>query len=529
MSTAQPIEVQAWQPDNSAMIAVLQDASSARWTDLLADVGSGSVELSWYDPKATVAVTQAGSLIKFLLGGVPDFAFFNDSPVLTIAEASASKWVLAGQSVLSYLGRADAYMPGGVAAPTALGYSFNGATPGTILKTLIDAAQLRGSGLKTISALTYDFTATLDSAGNAWAAAGNLTIAAGATILDVAKQLVAKGMGLAMDTNLALHAYVPGAQGTNLTGTVVWREGAHIVSPVSNVGNRTGLSSVCLVQGAGGKFIETTDPAYTENPYVGRRESSLDLSGSTGDTTQMTAAGNQQILLTETASQALTVSVNHGSSGLYEPYQDYHVGDTIALDVPGSYAMAPWQIVGLTVAQTSAAGYDIDANLGSIALPLDLRLARQASNVAGTGSPISGSIAGNLTLGSPKGLRYVPLTTGYIQAVADASSTGASIAQTHTAEMTALPAAGVVAVQVQIFTATSSASLANACNAWHYGDSASTPTVRAYCGGTANFYAAASGMVMTGGTNNRMIDYSVARAAGTITYYIQVIGYWIGA
>jgi hypothetical protein len=523
MSTAQPIEVQAWLPDNSAMIAILQDASSAKWTDLLADVGSGSVELSWYDPKATVAVTQAGSLIKFLLGGVPVFAFFNDSPVLTIAEASESKWVLAGQSVLSYLGRALAYMPGGVAAPTALSYSFNGSTPGTILKTLIDAAQVRG----TIPSMTYDFTATLDSGGASWSATGNLTVAAGATILDVAKQLVAKGMVMSMDTNLAFHAYMP-PHGTNLTSTVVWREGAHIVSPVSNVGNRTGMSSVCLIQGTGGKFVETTDAAYTANPYVGRRESSLDLSGSTGDTTQMTAAGNQQILLTETASQALTISLNHGSSGLYEPYQDYHLGDTIALDVPGAYAMAPWQVVGLTVSQNEQAGYDIDANLGSIALPLDLRLARQAANVAGTGSPIPGSIAGNLTLGSPKGLRYVPLGNSYIQAVPDASTTAAAIAETNCAEMTALPAAGVMAVQVVVALYTSVANAGDWVCVFDYTNDTNT-TKALHAPPTAAYVGNMVLTVATGGTNNRQIKYAVGRVAGTITYFIQVIGYWVGA
>ena len=523
MSNALPIEVQAWLPDNSAMLAILQDASGANWTDLLADVGAGSVDLSWYDPKATAAITQRGSLIKFLLGGSPVFAFFNDSPVLTIAEASESKWTLAGQSVLSYLGRALAYMPGGVGAPTALGYSFAGATPGTILKTLIDAAQARG----TIPSMTYDFTATLDSAGNSWSATGSLSIDAGATILDVAKQLVAKGMGLAMDANLVLHCYVPGAQGVNLTSTVVWRQGAHFTSPLDNVGTGANLSTVCLVQGSGNKFVETTDPAYTGNPYVGRRESSLDLSGSTGDSTQMTAAGNQQIAITETEAQALTVSVNHGlaSQGRYEPYQDYHLGDTISLDSPGSYGMAPWDIVGLTITQTDNANYNIDANLGSITLPLDLRLSQQANSISGTTSPISGSIAGNLLLGTGKGLRYVPLAN-YIQAVPDGSTTAAAIAQTHCAEMTALPAAGVVAVQVRAITSSSVANSGNGINLYHYGG---LQCAQVPCASVAGYSSENSVMLATGGTNNRQIDYGAVRGAGTITYYIRVVGYWIGA
>src|ERR1035437_4695400 len=113
MSNAQPIEVRVWDPTNpvlpSGQLAILDGAANAKWQSLFCAVGSGSVDLSVFDVDATAANTQKGSLIKMLLGGVPVFAFFNTSPVLTIGEADTSKWTLAGQSVLSYLGRALAY------------------------------------------------------------------------------------------------------------------------------------------------------------------------------------------------------------------------------------------------------------------------------------------------------------------------------------------------------------------------------------------------------------------------------------
>jgi hypothetical protein len=398
MSHAQPIETQVWTPDGLTMTAILGDASSAQWTDLLGDVGSGSVDVSLYDPKLPFCLE--GALVKFCLGGVPVFAFFNDSPKTTVAEASRSVLTMSGRSVLAYLNFALVYPPGGVGAPTGTTQTFTG-TPGAMLNTLLTAAQARG----TCPALTWDFTATADSTGTAWAANVNLTLDAKAMMLDVVKKLAALGLGVSMDPQLVLHVYNPGAQGADLTSTVIWRTGMHFTGPVDNAANRSAMATVALVEGAGGTWVERTDATYTADPYVGRREAPLDLSSTTGDAAQMNAAGDAQIALTETASQALSVSLNHGltSAGLYEPYQDYRLGDTVALDVPGTYAAAPFQVVGLTIAQTDGANYAIDANLGSIALPLDLVLLRQAASVSGSGSSVPGSIAGNLTLGNPQG------------------------------------------------------------------------------------------------------------------------------
>ena len=406
------IETQVWSPDGTSMLAILDGASSVRWTDLLGDVGSGSCTLSIYDPKYSLGNVQKGNLIKFVLNGSPAFAFFNTAPKLVVGEAETSVLTLAGDSVLAYLGRAAAYPPSWAGSGTYLtGYTLTGKTPGYILKTLIDAAQLRGTGLKTISALTYDFTAILDSAGAAWTANADLTIDAKATLLDVAKKLVAEGIGIYMDPQLKLHAYVPGTQGANLTASVIWQLGKHFLEPIDNTGSMP--TTVALVQGAGGKFIEVSDPAYTENPAYGRIETTLDYSTVTGDTTQMTNAGQAQISLSETAGQAIKVKLTHGpnaatpgvpgSGGLFEPYSDYHPGDTVALYAAGSYANTPAQIVGLQVTQLPNNDYFPTAYLGSIALPIELRLARMLAATTGTTSNVSGGVSGNLTLCNPRG------------------------------------------------------------------------------------------------------------------------------
>ena len=401
MSTTQRIEVQVFDGATPTLeLAVLSKASSVTWQEVLGDVGSGSFELAWSDPKATAAILHEGNLIKLFLGGQSVFSFFIEAPVLTMAEAGDSRYQIAGSGGLSYLSRAAVYPPGWP-TPTATTRSFVAPTPGTILKTLIDEAQARG----TIPNMTYDFTAALDSRGVSWAAmSGTLLLDVATTnVLDVAKKLAALGIGIWMDPNLVLHAYAPGTFGANNSGTVIFRHGKHIVGPVPNTGNGTNLQTVVLVAGAGGAYAEAADATQTGNPYIGRREGGLNFSSS-ADPTQMTAAGNQQIALSEARNTAITVPLNHGpqSAGLFEPYSDYHIGDTVAIDVPPQYALFASQIVQLTVQQQAGGDYWPTIDLGTVVLPDTLTLSQQMASSSGTTSQTGGGIAGNLTLANPK-------------------------------------------------------------------------------------------------------------------------------
>jgi hypothetical protein len=127
----------------------------------------------------------------------------------------------------------------------------------------------------------------------------------------------------------------------------------------------------------------------------------------------------------------------------------------------------------------------------------------------------------------PSRLSYVPLGDDYIQVVPDGSTTAASIAEAACAEMTALPI-GVVAVQVAVACTSSVASTSNYVIPSDY-DSDSANTKQCYAPPVANYWNNACSMVATGGTNGRQFKYAVVRGAGTITYYIRVVGYWMGA
>lgn len=130
-----------------------------------------------------------------------------------------------------------------------------------------------------------------------------------------------------------------------------------------------------------------------------------------------------------------------------------------------------------------------------------------------------------LQINGVKVARYVALATT-IQ-VANGLTTTADTGIVTSAEMTALPLVGVVAVQVTCIAQTSVIATGTYVKASDFdGDSGST-SVMAYSSPVANYNNAGVGMVRTGGTNNRQMKYQAVEAStGTLTYWVRVWGYW---
>ena len=120
-------------------------------------------------------------------------------------------------------------------------------------------------------------------------------------------------------------------------------------------------------------------------------------------------------------------------------------------------------------------------------------------------------------------VHYVPLGGSYIQAVADNSTYAANTGPSATAEMTALPVAGVVAVNLVLEVTDDASGTTNYVMFFDY--TSATYAVIAYCP-AAGYSASSSGIVATGGANNRKIIFQVVRGNGTITVHARVNGYW---
>lgn len=120
-------------------------------------------------------------------------------------------------------------------------------------------------------------------------------------------------------------------------------------------------------------------------------------------------------------------------------------------------------------------------------------------------------------------IHYVPLTASYIQAVADGSTTTATIGKSQCGVMTALPAVGVVAVSVFVQMGQSIANSGNAVSIYNYGDSSDIPMATAPGFPTAGYWSMATAVVAVA---NRQFDYTISCVSGTVTYYLRVSGYW---
>lgn len=393
-----PLVVTIWDGAHPAtMLAIIEGAQAPAFNDPFddLDIGAFSFVISRTDPKVAVATTE-GNICRMQIGGIDRFVGFIEAPADTADEADKDVWKVAGHAGVSYLNQARVYPPGW---PSYTGPDrvYVNATFGGILDELLTEAQARGA----IPALTWDFTATLDSSADLWDASVTLTIHAGTSLLDVTKQLVALGLEINLTPGLKLHAYKDHT--THLEATVILRAGRHIAGPVERIGNRINLGTRDLVEGAGSVFLEVGLPDLEDDPLIGRRETALSFTNS-GDPTQLQRAGEAHLASLEADAQSITVPVTHGvaADGLYEPYVDYSPGDWVTLDVPGLYDLAAFQVKAIHVAATVTDDYTVELDLNSVAVDTQVRLKRildQLSKTAASGG--QGTTSSALALGAP--------------------------------------------------------------------------------------------------------------------------------
>ena len=273
--------------------------------------------------------------------------------------------------------------------------AFSGATFGGVLVTLINAAQGRGA----LPVLTTDFSATADSHGEPWPDVHDLSFHIGTSLLDVWRHLVTLGLEGGMTPDLRLQAYVDASR--HFESTVIMRKGHHLVGDVVDTAHGSGLRTRLLVEGAGGRIIELTDPAAESDGRIGRREGYLALSTSDNATT-LQRAGEMALASYAAEDRARSIAVVHGRTvdGQFEPFVDYREADWIGLDADGAGGAALAQrIVSITLEETAAGDFDVELELNSVEMDAFLRLQRRldalsrASTATGSGGG-SGSVGG---------------------------------------------------------------------------------------------------------------------------------------
>ena len=227
----------------------------------------------------------------------------------------------------------------------------------------------------------------------------------GTSVLEVWRHLVTLGLEGGMTPDLKLQAYVDASR--HFETTVILRKGHHLVGPVVDTAHGSGLRTRLLVEGAGGRILELSDPVSEADPKVGRREGYLSMATSDNATT-LQRAGEAALAAAAAEDSARSIAVVHGptSGGQFEPWVDYREADWIGLDADGSGGVAvPQRIASITLEETEAGDFDVELELNSVEMDAFLRLQRRldalsrdstASGSGGASGGGGGSSAGRV-------------------------------------------------------------------------------------------------------------------------------------
>lgn len=262
-------------------------------------------------------------------------------------------------------------------------------TPGFILKTLIDKAQVLGE----LSGLTYTFTNTLDSSGAAWAGTTTLEIETGTTLLSVITKMVENGIFEVRMVGRELRLYNPNGLGTDrTTGATPVTLWTSFADELPEQRDSKGLRSVAIVKGDDGACVEVVDSAALA--LWGRRTMVVSQSGIT-DTGTLTAVGQAALAQVSAVRSERTLEYPVQVGVTPVPFRDYACGDWVYNDMNGTPERV--RVRQLTVDMGSGDDLpNVVATLNDLFLEADLALARKIAGITG-GSRLDSSKPANPT------------------------------------------------------------------------------------------------------------------------------------
>jgi len=186
----------------TAPIVILENAAGRSFQKQINGCGSGMLTFNRDDPK--LVEVQVGRIIKCYYNATEVFAWVVENVFPQYVNKNMQTLVpVNGRGVLSLLNDAAVY-PLGYPTHASLERSWTDIYAGIIIIQLLDEAHVRG----TITDVTIDFTAVVDSAGIPWEEEVSFTIHTGVSLLSVITKLTDLGVvDVLMDSSLVLHVY----------------------------------------------------------------------------------------------------------------------------------------------------------------------------------------------------------------------------------------------------------------------------------------------------------------------------------
>lgn len=335
------------------------------------------------------------------IAGDPIFGFFvteSQNTVLSEAEQSAEVFHRSGEGPLSLLSDAivwnEAVDAGDAASPNAEDDFWHwtaamGAHAAGIMVRFLEEAVVRECwNYDTAGFLTWDFSRTLDSNGDAWTSATEIEdfqVPIGEDLLNVAGLLQQVGVVFTIDPDtFVLHAYEAVSFGMDLSASVTFARAVNINTGAEQRAIAAPARSTVLVKGTRGDNGETawvpTDSPAGLSEVKRRKEGFLDANNTTGfDTLQRMGF--------ESIYQKLRLKAGPTYLGVYDPalvpMTDYAPGDTVTVDVPNIWDEEAKVLTGVGIVDREAG--DADVIGGFEAGP-----SYQSKAISNPGSPLRG-------------------------------------------------------------------------------------------------------------------------------------------
>ena len=169
--------------------------------------------------------------------------------------------------------------------------------------------------------VTWDFTDTLDSDGNAWTDRQDVQIPVGTDLLTLSQQWAGTVYDIHMTPGLVLQAFI--RRGSDLSASVALTPDVNVMSfaPTARYGQ---IRNVMLARHSGG-LLEVTDAASVT--AYGKRAAALSLGGA-GSSDQ--AEQDANAALDDLAVPAVNLPLGMTSALGPQPFDDFDLGDTIS-------------------------------------------------------------------------------------------------------------------------------------------------------------------------------------------------------
>lgn len=401
--------------DGVTAVQSLAMASNIQWLDSINETGSFSFSITVEDAPSLAV----GQIVKFALGasssdyvwaGVVESISLNQ--VGSGSDGVARTYQVSGRGVRALLEGAVVYNVGASATRT-----FTSVKAGAIMKGLIDAAQGRGA----LTSLTYDFTNTHDSNGDAFTETLTLDEPVGTTLLSVAAKHQELAVDVWVDPNLVVK-YV-NTRGEDLTigndpnTAVVLRVGQNVGEVTKQISGPV-RNTILVALGTAGTDFATQQNGASVSTY-GRQETFLSLSNTT-DATVRQLSTTHIFNASANPTDGLTAQVLDTGA---LPYIDFEVGDTIDfVDLEGTRTAYRVRSVSVSVDDSGRVSFvpELGTTRPDLTRRLALALSRVESNNSGSESEFA-SGSGTSGLGGTGGesaaefvygevLTYDPLT-----------------------------------------------------------------------------------------------------------------------